>query len=271
MSHRLTQPTSALIVIALSACVTCQGCAFQAATPQPTPHSPLLASTATTHLEMQHQRAQFLNTSRASTAARKERATRRTPRRAPPAPGATVARKQEAARAPLPSLSILKKESVVQARATSAMQRDLLLKLDAHLKAMRSPLHDPKQPPSSIAELHQRCKKLGRVDFKNAPADAIVFFHNTHDANSDGRNNDWYTFAAIVKKGADATQRMELVDPTRPGDEPIMMSIAYPDMYTTEGGVVLNSHIRQPSKDDLPYTRYLAGELFAGSCAAGSS
>ena len=272
MLHSFTQPTFAPIVIALLACVTCQGCAFRATTPQPSPHSPLLTGSTHAHLEAQHHRAQFLNTSHASPAPK--RATKRKSRHTPPTSATVTARVEErrATRreASLPSLSILKKESVEPSDARGGSgEQALLAKLDAHLASAKSPLHDPKSPIGSLAELHQRCKKLGRIDFKHVSANAIVFFHNTHDANEDGRNNDWYTFAAIARSGPDTTQRVELVNPSKPGDEPIHLSIAYPDMYTTEGGIVLNSHIRQPEKNDLPYTRYLAGELFAGSCRVG--
>lgn len=260
-----TQPTSGLIVVALLACVTCQGCAFRASTPQPTPHSPLLATSTLSHLEAQHQRAQFLNTTHTTPSSAPPRRTRKKPRSAPPAPANVVTRQTQKREAKLPSLSILKKESVTHGNQ-GVDERALLSHLDAHLANVRSSLHDPRRPLGSVAELHQRCKKLGRIDFKEVSAKSIVFFHNTHDANGDGRNNDWYTFAAIAHKGPDATQRIELATFGSKANENLYMSIAYPDVYTTEGGIVLNSHIRQPTQDDLPYTRYLSGELFAGSC-----
>ncbi len=229
------------------------GCAIQRTTPTPVPHSAMLAHAPADSLQAQHQRAQlFAEPSNTSPRKAPRKTARRTPRKVKQAAPVKKSR-------PLPALATRK-----PAAPKNPGANQLLAAINTHisthgtgkLKGMEF---------TSLSQLQRQCKKLGRLDFKTLKTHDIVFFHNTHDANNDGRNNDWYTYAAIVHTPPGDTQVATLKDPTKSGKK-LSLSISYPDMYTTEGGVVLNTHIRQPKKRDLPYTRYLAGELFAGAC-----
>lgn len=245
-SLRLT--TAVLLMSFLST-----ACGIHTTAPKSQPHSAMLAHSTTHTLQTQHQRAQLFTEDQTST---KRASSRSTPAKRPPRPRKqpTAAKKSR----PLPSLSTLKREATPKPK-----QDALVAALHAHISSHGSALKGKQF--SSLAQLHKHCKKLDRVHFKKLEAHDIVFFHNTHDANDDGRNNDWYTYAAIVHTPMTQTRSASLKDLTR-SDTPIALSLAYPDMYTTEGGAVLNTHVRQPRKRDLPYTRYLAGELFAGAC-----
>ncbi len=123
----------------------------------------------------------------------------------------------------------------------------------------------PADAQADIAALWRTCKKQGKTGHTTPlPGDA-VFFHNTFDANSDGRNNDWYTHVGVVetvrKDGAARVMSYVggavtsfWVDPNRPDE------IGADD-------APVNSRVRIPTADDAPYTQYHAGQLFAGYCS----
>jgi len=120
----------------------------------------------------------------------------------------------------------------------------------------------------SIPALFRACKERGTIYHSSQPAIGdIVFFHNTTDSNQDGRNNDWYTHAAIVESltenGAVAllSYRGGKVARTR-------MSLESPDASMDRHGAEINTQLRAPVDGDAPFTQYLAGQLFAGTCSA---
>jgi hypothetical protein len=112
---------------------------------------------------------------------------------------------------------------------------------------------------TSVSEAYRACKKAGRVHFKKTlkPGD-IAFFHNTHDANGDGRNNDWYTAQATVESVSGAAATLVGQDGKR-----FTMTLSRPHDPAPH-----NTALRQRSSADLPYTLLLAAELWAGTCAA---
>lgn len=128
-----------------------------------------------------------------------------------------------------------------------------------------------KKPPegarSSITSFFKWCKKSGKVSFgKKLTPGQVIFFHNTSDANKDGRNNDWYTHIAVVKS-VESTGTAYLSAKHGKKLQTFTMSLKYPDMASTESGNPLNSELRPRKNSDAPYTQYLAGELYAGTCA----
>ena len=118
----------------------------------------------------------------------------------------------------------------------------------------------------SIPQMYRSCRSQGETFHSSQPnIGDLVFFHNTYDKNDDGRNNDWYTLVGIVEdfhsNGTidflayhDGAVRSLQINPDRLDD------------HRTSAGETLNSQLREERDDDPPYTRYLAGELFAGFC-----
>lgn len=123
----------------------------------------------------------------------------------------------------------------------------------------------PEEATSSFAGLYKHCREEGEVfrDGSPAPGD-IVFFHNTADANDDGRNNDWYTHGAVVVTVDGKSVQMLGY---RGGDvRNISMNRTEASTHTS-GSEVINSQLRPVRSSDPPYTQYLAGQLFAGYCS----
>ena len=127
-------------------------------------------------------------------------------------------------------------------------------------------LHDvvepePSRGPEGAEQLHARCKKKGRVSFaRRAPKGAAVFFHNTQDANGDGRNNDWYTGLGKVVGHDGPTLLLQIQ-----GGKKVRLNLDQPDVHT-KNGKTLNTALRAVRPEDPAYTQYLAGQLFAGFC-----
>lgn len=122
-----------------------------------------------------------------------------------------------------------------------------------------SPQRPTLKPATSISEAYRACKKAGRVHFKKTlkPGD-VAFFHNTFDANGDGRNNDWYTASATVTQVTGGAASLVTPDGQR-----LTMSLARP-----ADGPPHNTALRARTPRDLPYTLYNAAQLWAGTCAA---
>ncbi len=119
----------------------------------------------------------------------------------------------------------------------------------------------------SIPTLFRECKERGKIYHSSRPAVGdIVFYHNTDDHNGDGRNNDWYTHAAIVESHGDGG-RITLLGYRGEEVERFVMDLESPDAAKTRHGEVANAQLRPKRAGDAPFTQYLAGQLFAGSCA----
>jgi hypothetical protein len=120
-------------------------------------------------------------------------------------------------------------------------------------------------PAESPAAVYKSCKAKGNVYFGTKPkVGDIVFFHNTFDANADGRNNDWYTHVGMVQLvGDDATA--EVVAWHDGAVRVHTINLERPEVAEDSGNVI-NSRLREPGNDDAPFTQYYAGQLFAGFC-----
>jgi hypothetical protein len=117
----------------------------------------------------------------------------------------------------------------------------------------------PAPADTSISEAYRACKKAGRVHFKkNLKAGDTLFFHNTRDANGDGRHNDWYTYSARVEQVAPDGAAALL----GPDGKRHTIDLKHPKDTSK------NSRLRQPQANDPPYTLYSTAELWAGTCAA---
>ncbi|TDP76790.1 CHAP domain-containing protein [Bradymonas sediminis] len=126
----------------------------------------------------------------------------------------------------------------------------------------------PADSRRSLPALFRACKDRGEIDHSTAPAIGdIVFFHNSVDSNQDGRNNDWYTHAGIVESHAD-NGSVTLLSYRGDKVDRLIMSLESPDASMDRHGGKLNSQLRAPADDDAPFTQYLAGQLFAGTCSA---
>lgn len=120
----------------------------------------------------------------------------------------------------------------------------------------------------SIPKLFHACKERGKIYHSSQPAVGdIVFFHNTVDSNQDGRNNDWYTHAAIVESQTE-TGSVTLLSYRGDKVARTLMSLESPDASMDRHGTEINTQLRAPVDGDAPFTQYLAGQLFAGTCAA---
>ena len=92
----------------------------------------------------------------------------------------------------------------------------------------------------------------------------IVFFHNTRDVNSDGRNNDWYSATGVITDVSPAGT-VTFVSVVNAEVRKLVMNLGRPEVRRDEAEQsVLNSYLRSRKMSDPDYTQYLAGELFAG-------
>lgn len=120
----------------------------------------------------------------------------------------------------------------------------------------------------SVPTLFRECKEVGKIYHSSTPdVGDIVFFHNTTDRNDDGRNNDWYTFAALVES-TDDDGRVTLLGYRGAEIDRFYANLENPDTSKSRHGETVNTQLRPRRDDDPPYTQYLAGQLFAGTCAA---
>jgi hypothetical protein len=124
----------------------------------------------------------------------------------------------------------------------------------------------PSDATKSFAGLYKHCRDEGQVFQTGDPSPGdIVFFHNTADADGDGRNNDWYTHGGVVVKvNGDSVQVLGY----RGGEvREYRLDTSDPGTHRSQSGDLVNSQLRPVRQSDPRYTRYLAGELFAGYCS----
>lgn len=115
----------------------------------------------------------------------------------------------------------------------------------------------------TVVDVYRFVSDNGTVYHDPRPAVGdLAFFHNTFDANGDRRPNDWYTHVGIVES-VDASNTVTVLSFVDDSVTRLTMNLDRPD-DATDGGVDVNSTLREPSRDDTPHTQYLAGQLFAG-------
>lgn len=122
----------------------------------------------------------------------------------------------------------------------------------------------PASTRRSIAKLFKHCKRKGVTSFKRTRPGDIVFFHNTMDFNGDGRNNDWYTHVGVA---IDVDDHTVVVASYQNGQvHRTALNTKHPSGAWLHGQRI-NSQLRQKRRKDLPFTQYMSGELYAGSCS----
>ncbi|TXD38539.1 hypothetical protein FRC98_06565 [Lujinxingia vulgaris] len=121
---------------------------------------------------------------------------------------------------------------------------------------------------SSVPELYRACRTEGKVYHSSRPAIGdMVFFHNTYDANDDGRNNDWYTAVGIVEE-LQSEGTVSVLAYLGDGVRRLYLNLEQVDREELSAGDQANSVLRGQHESDPPFTQYLAGQLFAGFCNA---
>ncbi|MBT9556214.1 MAG: hypothetical protein IV100_09305 [Myxococcales bacterium] len=89
----------------------------------------------------------------------------------------------------------------------------------------------------------------------------LVFFANTFDRDADGRADDWFTMAAVVESVDDGD--IVFIGVFQGEVRRMQMNLSRPSAVDDGAGEPLNSALRERSLSDRPFTKYLAGELFA--------
>ena len=118
---------------------------------------------------------------------------------------------------------------------------------------------------ANIPALYRECRTEGETFQSNRPnIGDLVFFHNTYDANEDGRNNNWYTLVGVIE---DIHQDGTVKFVTHRGERVETHTLNLDELSQQHAGQrEINSKLRTKSSDDAPFTQYLAGQLFAGFC-----
>lgn len=113
----------------------------------------------------------------------------------------------------------------------------------------------------SIPEIYRACRADGEIYHSNRPnIGDLVFFHNTFDANEDGRNNDWYTQVGMIER-VHTNGTVDFLSFHNGSVQRLHLNLDDVDRQNSS-----NSRLRSESSDDPPFTQYLAGQLFAGYC-----
>lgn len=122
----------------------------------------------------------------------------------------------------------------------------------------------------SSADMYERARAEGVLTHRRRPKPGdLVFFDDTYDRNRNGRRDDPLSHVALVEAvAADGTAT--LIHLGSKGVVRIRMNLREPDIARTEDGRVLNDYLRARREGDSPRTRYLAGELWAGTAAPGA-
>lgn len=116
---------------------------------------------------------------------------------------------------------------------------------------------------NGVRLIHQFVMKHGRLhQGPTARPGDLVFFHNTWDANGDGRVNDPWTHIGIVEH-VEANGTVVFVSRVSRGVERYRINLRRPGHHRTADGPVLNDFMRKKRWRDSGKTRYLTGELFA--------
>lgn len=112
--------------------------------------------------------------------------------------------------------------------------------------------------------IYQHVKQFGRLHEGSVvkPAD-LVFFHNTWDANGDGKVNDPLTHVGIVET-VERDGTIVFISRVAGAVERYRMNLSHPHLHRQGNGEVLNDYLRRKDRQDDPATRYLTAELLAG-------
>ena len=129
------------------------------------------------------------------------------------------------------------------------------------INLLKTKQHNPQD--NGVRRIRSYVEQHGRLHQgpTTQPGD-LVFFHNTYDANKDGRVNDRWTHVGIVEKvRKDGT--VIFVSRVSRGIERYRMNLSSITTHRRGSGKVLNDFLRRKRWNDRAKTRYLTGELFA--------
>lgn len=117
---------------------------------------------------------------------------------------------------------------------------------------------------NGVRLIYQHVKQFGRLHEGSVvkPAD-LVFFHNTWDANGDGKVNDPLTHVGVVET-VEGDGTILFISRVAGAVERYRMNLSHPHVHRQENGEVLNDYLRRKDRRDDPATRYLTAELLAG-------
>ncbi|MGH7255913.1 MAG: CHAP domain-containing protein, partial [Nitrospirales bacterium] len=116
---------------------------------------------------------------------------------------------------------------------------------------------------NGVRLIYQHISRHGRLHTGPVvqPGD-LVFFHNTWDANGDGRVNDRWTHVGIVERVQDDGTVVFISRVSR-GIERYRINLRYPHLHRSGDGRLLNDFMRKKRRTDPSQTQYLTGQLFA--------
>ncbi|MEN9787117.1 MAG: hypothetical protein RLZZ299_2381 [Pseudomonadota bacterium] len=117
----------------------------------------------------------------------------------------------------------------------------------------------------SGAQMHALARSAGvaRGRFRKPRPGDVVFWHNTHDRDGNGRLDDRFTHVGVVER-TDRDGRAWIVHLGNHGVQRLRMDLSQRHVHADEDGEVRNDYLRVRSANDRRRTRYLSGELFAG-------
>ena len=114
-----------------------------------------------------------------------------------------------------------------------------------------------------VVDVYRYVSENGTIYHDPRPAVGdLAFFHNTFDANSDRRPNDWYTHVGIVES-VDESNTVTVLSFVDGSVGRLYLNLEQPEAAGSSRAP-LNTRLRADRRDDPAHTQYLAGELFAG-------
>lgn len=113
-----------------------------------------------------------------------------------------------------------------------------------------------------IVDIYRYAQLEGTVYHSTPAIGDLVFFHNTFDADGNGRNNDWYTHTGIVEDVA-PNGTIAVLSYVDGQVVRTFMNLENPALETLDGQTA-NTVMRRRSASDPEHTVYLAGQMFAG-------
>ncbi len=118
------------------------------------------------------------------------------------------------------------------------------------------------RPDGSVADIYEFAREEGQIYHSTPAIGDLVFFHNTFDADGNGRENDWFTHAGIVEDVArDGTIAVLSYVDGRVARTYMNLSSPHAE---TEGDRTINTVMRPRTPHDTAFTVHLAGQLFSG-------
>ena len=117
----------------------------------------------------------------------------------------------------------------------------------------------------SGAQMHAQARAAGvaRGRFRKPRPGDVVFWHDTHDRNGNGRRDDRFTHVGVVER-SEHDGLTWIVHLGNHGVQRLRMDLLQRHVHADGNGDVRNDYLRVRTAKDRWRTRYLSGELFAG-------